>query len=115
CISAQGRLIRIKLLGRPVPSGQATAGATMTPRYRHTQPGTFTLIAMTVAALLAAWIGYLNAGAAERWPAWAVAIVLAVVACLFSSLTVEVSEEEVRWHFGPGLWRYRIARGEIAG
>jgi hypothetical protein len=88
---------------------------TMTTRYRHTQPGTFTLIAMTVAAILAAWIGYLNAGATERWPAWAIAIGLAVLAGLFSSLTVEVSDEELRWHFGPGFWRYRVARGDIAG
>jgi hypothetical protein len=26
-----------------------------------------------------------------------------------------VSEEELCWHFGPGLWRYRLARGDIAG
>jgi hypothetical protein len=25
-----------------------------------------------------------------------------------------VTEDEIRWYFGPGLWRYRIARADIA-
>jgi hypothetical protein len=33
-------------------------------------------------------------------------IVLIAVAIAFSSLTVEVSGSEFRWHFGPGLWSY---------
>jgi hypothetical protein len=37
-----------------------------------------------------------------------VLIVLVVVAILFSSLTVEVGDNELRWHFGPGLWTYRL-------
>jgi hypothetical protein len=25
-----------------------------------------------------------------------------------------VIDDEIRWHFGPGLWRYRLARRDIA-
>ncbi|MGB9118674.1 hypothetical protein [Bradyrhizobium sp.] len=35
------------------------------------------------------------------------------VAVVFHSLTVEVDDDEVRWHFGPGFWTYRLARDEI--
>ena len=42
-----------------------------------------------------------------------VLIVLAAVAILFSSLTVEVGDNELRWHFGPGLWTYRLPLDEI--
>lgn len=40
-------------------------------------------------------------------------IVLIGVAILFSSLTVDVSGSELRWHFGPGLWTYRLPLGDI--
>ncbi len=35
-------------------------------------------------------------------------------AALFSSLTVEVADGELRWHFGPGLLNYRLALDEIS-
>jgi hypothetical protein len=43
-----------------------------------------------------------------QWSPVVVLIVLVVVAILFSSLTVEVGDNELRWHFGPGLWTYRL-------
>jgi hypothetical protein len=39
---------------------------------------------------------------------------LAVVHWLIYSMTVEVSGRELRWHFGPGFWRKRIALSDIA-
>ena len=33
---------------------------------------------------------------------------------LFSSLTIEVTESELVWFFGPGFLKKRIARSEIA-
>ena len=33
--------------------------------------------------------------------------------CFCGEVTVEVSGEELRWHFGPGLWSYRLALDEI--
>ena len=37
-----------------------------------------------------------------------------VVHWLLSSLTVEVSDDELSWFFGPGFWRKRVARSTIA-
>jgi hypothetical protein len=34
-------------------------------------------------------------------------------ATVFSCLTVEVSEQELRWHFGPRLWSYRLPLDQI--
>ena len=35
------------------------------------------------------------------------------MAFLFSSLTVEVGDGELRWYFGPGFWTYRLPLAEI--
>jgi hypothetical protein len=78
--------------------------------YRHTQRGTVTLIACLAAVALDAGIAWWTA----QWPAVAVLVVVIGVTIVFSSLTVEVSENELRWHFGPGIWNYRLMRDEIA-
>jgi hypothetical protein len=72
--------------------------------YRHTQRGTLTLIV----CLLFAAIDALIAWRSGQWSPVVVLIALVVVAILFSSLTVEVGDNELRWHFGPGLWTYRL-------
>jgi hypothetical protein len=77
--------------------------------YRHTQRGTLTLIV----CLLFAAIDALIAWRSEQWSPVVVLIALVVVAILFSSLTVEVGGNELRWHFGPGLWTYRLPLDEI--
>lgn len=41
-------------------------------------------------------------------------MIIAVVAWLFSSMTVEVTPSELRWHFGPGFWKKSLARADIA-
>jgi hypothetical protein len=92
----------------------------MAVEYRHTQPATAILvgIGLTMVLILAlfAWIGISVPTA--RWPLTLVAIAtfafFALLAWLFSSMTVVVTDEEVRWHFGPGL-HWRIARADIAG
>lgn len=82
-------------------------------RYRHTQRGTTLLVSMLLSALLAAILAFLNPLSPGRWVLSAVAIGSMVLAWLFSSLTVEVSERELLWHFGPKLWTYRIALADI--
>lgn len=73
--------------------------------YRHTQPGFFSLAACVLSGAAGALL-LLNTG---HWLlAIGVLAVEAVVAALFSSLTVEVGHRELRWHYGPGLWRYRV-------
>ena len=84
----------------------------MATRYRHTQLGVLTVIVMAAAAVLCASLGFLNPTPA-RWLLWAVAIATIVLAWLFSSLTVEVNDNELNWHFGPGILTYRIARADI--
>jgi len=40
--------------------------------------------------------------------------VLLVTGWLFSSLTIEITVDELRWHFGPGLISKRVPLAEIA-
>jgi hypothetical protein len=78
--------------------------------YRHTQPGTLLLLCSVLAGLVGATLAW----RAGQWlPAIAVIVLVLVIAFLFSSLTVEVSEGELRWYFGPGLWSYRLPLAEI--
>ena len=78
--------------------------------YRHTQPGTLILIG----CLLAGAFGAALAWRAGQWPASVALIVMMIgTAVLFSSLTVEVNDKELRWYFGPGLWTYRLPLEEI--
>jgi hypothetical protein len=82
----------------------------MAVRYRHTQPGTMGVAVCLVSGVFGALL-LLNAG--YRWPAVVLIVVESVVAILFSSLTVEVEGRELRWYFGPGLWRYRLPLAAI--
>jgi hypothetical protein len=43
-----------------------------------------------------------------------VAALLIIFAVLFSSLTVEIGDGELRFHFGPGFWRKRYPLTEMA-
>ena len=77
--------------------------------YRHTQRGTWIVILClpfaAVDTAVAWWSG--------QWISIAVVVVLISVAIVFSSLTVEVSETELHWYFGPGFWSYRLPLGDI--
>ena len=62
--------------------------------YRHTQRGTLiTFLCLVLAAVDAA-----IAWRTGQWSPVAVLIILVAVAVIFSSLTVEVNGEELRWH-----------------
>jgi hypothetical protein len=78
--------------------------------YRHTQRGTLILTTCVVIGAfgLVLWWGSLH------WqPAILMLLLTIATAILFSSLTVEVADNELRWHFGPGLLNYRLALDEI--
>ena len=78
--------------------------------YHHTQPGTVTLlICMAIGAVGAAIVW--RTGQTAMIP---MLIILVAVGLVFHSLTVEVGDSELRWHFGPGLWTYRLALQEIS-
>jgi hypothetical protein len=86
----------------------------MVVRYHHTQSGAMMLTMLLFASILSTWVGYLlNASSRAAWPLFASAIGLAILAWLFSSLTVEVTEQQFRRYFGPGVRRYRIELTEI--
>jgi hypothetical protein len=78
--------------------------------YRHTQPGTLIIAVCVAIALFGVALSF-TTGASG--PAIVTLIVMVAVAILFSSLTVEVEGNELRWHFGPGLWSYRLPLDEI--
>jgi predicted lysophospholipase L1 biosynthesis ABC-type transport system permease subunit len=78
--------------------------------YRHTQHSVFIVSVCLAAAALNAFLIWLSG----QWlPAGIVLVVLVAVAIVFSSLTVEVGENELRWSFGPGFWTYRLPLGDI--
>jgi hypothetical protein len=61
------------------------------------------------ACLLCGGVGSALAWHAGQRPASIVLIaIMLAAAVLFSSLTVEISNNELRWYFGPGLWTYRL-------
>ncbi len=82
----------------------------MATRYEHTQPGYVTLGAAGATALF-------MAGTLLKRPSPASlllvppALLLGVVGTIFSSLTIEITDEELRASFGPGL---TIKRAKLA-
>jgi hypothetical protein len=85
----------------------------MSIRYQHTQRGTLMLVVLITVAVLFASVAYVNRGALGSVAAGAIALGFFVQAWLFSSLTVIVSDDELRWYFGPGVWKYGLALREI--
>jgi hypothetical protein len=86
----------------------------MSIRCQHRQLGTLMIIALIIADVVFASAAYVNTGIG-RWVAAAFALSLVVLAWLFSSLTVIVSENELRWSFWPGARKHRLALAEIEG
>jgi hypothetical protein len=86
----------------------------MVIRYQHTQLGTLMLVALVSGAIFFAAMAY-TFPIPGRWAVLAGALGLVVLAWLFSSLTVSISENELQWRFGPGLLSYRMALADIAG
>ena len=86
----------------------------MPDRYRHTQRGTLMIVVLVIGALVVA-SAPLAASGGPRWIGLPLALLLAVLAWLFSSLTVVVGDDELQWYFGPGAWKYRMPLADIAG
>ena len=77
--------------------------------YRHTQIGYLTLIVILITALGI----FASLPHHVRPVALGVAGLLVIIAVLFSSLTVEVGDGELRFHFGPGFWRKRVPLDQV--
>jgi hypothetical protein len=84
----------------------------MSIHYEHTQRGTLMIVVLLIGVLALAAIAYSDTGP-TRWISAAVALGMVILAWLFSSLTVVVNDNELRWYFGPGAWSYQMALGDI--
>jgi hypothetical protein len=76
-------------------------------RYEHTQPGYVTGPALAAGALIT-YFPFQDASGAVGGVGLAMTGGLLVGAVLFSSLTVTVSDEDLCFYFGPGVWTRRI-------
>lgn len=77
--------------------------------YLHTQRAEVILALLVTVALIMAAVGvWVIPPLAFPAPA------LVIAAWLFHSLTIEVTDRELRWGFGPRVFRKTVALGEIA-
>lgn len=84
---------------------------TMTMLYQHTQYSALSLVIALLAVLMFAGAFFL--GMAPRIVLICVSIVVVGNALFFSALTVEVTKDDLRWHFALPLWNWQIARADI--
>ena len=82
--------------------------------YRHTQPA-WIILALMIPALGMLIAIYLNGafGDAEKVIIQLTIVLLFGAAVFFSSLTVKVTEKEIIWYFGPGIWKYRLGLDQV--
>ena len=80
--------------------------------YRHVQRADYILLILFIFGNIALSI-QLAAGAISPVAIGLVFGIIAIVSVLFYSLTIEVNERYVTWHFGPGFWRKTISLEEI--
>jgi hypothetical protein len=80
-------------------------------RYEHTQRGTVPLVVLLVAALLLLALAMLVPKVGDV--PFTVIGILAICGLLFSSLTIQITDRELRWQFGPGLIRKEVPLHEI--
>ncbi|HSY19037.1 MAG TPA: hypothetical protein VK815_11910 [Candidatus Acidoferrales bacterium] len=77
--------------------------------YEHTQSGKLIVMLLLAMAAVMAVLGLCLA-----WPLLICVPIVLVTAWLFHSLTIELTTEDLRWHFGPGLVSKRVRLAEIA-
>jgi len=80
--------------------------------YKHKQWGFVTFAGIPMVATLVLMINDL----VIALPAAGIGVlfgVLTLVAIAFSSMTIEVNESEISWHFGPGLFKKNLPLEEV--
>ena len=76
--------------------------------YKHTQRGTLIIgVTLSLTAL------FIVLGLTMLKPFWFSVPILLVCAWLFHSLTIEITDRELRWRFGPGLIHKGVPLKEI--
>ena len=86
------------------------ASNTFAGSYKHTQRGTLILAATLGLAAIFIGVGMADTGVK---PLWVSVPILIVCAWLFHSLTIEITDRELCWRFGPGLIRKKVSLSEI--
>lgn len=81
-------------------------------KYRHTQFAYLIVVFMAIIVLPALLVASFSQPQ-EAWPAGVVAVLLVLFAWLFSSLKIEVNDENLVFWFGPGWLRKIIPLTEI--
>ena len=77
--------------------------------YQHSQIATNLLIILAIAAAIVV----LSAGSEGIMSVWPAMMIIGVIAALFYSLNVTVTDNAICWSFGPGFWRKTIDINEI--
>jgi hypothetical protein len=82
--------------------------------YEHRQPGTAIILSIIPAIGVILILGLTQPPPSPvNFMLIAVLTILVVCTILFASLTIRITETELRWHFGPGLIRKNVALVEI--
>jgi hypothetical protein len=76
--------------------------------YQHTQPATVIVFALGSTALICAITSIF------AHPAIFTAVFLMIIAWMFRSMTIQISDTELAWHFGSGWPRKRVPLSDIA-
>jgi hypothetical protein len=86
--------------------------------YRHTQRSTALLLLLLLAAVVPLALLLFGPGpvlpAGPRLTLVAAMVAVAASAVVFSSLTIEVADGRLSWHFGPGVLRKSVPVAAIA-
>ena len=106
-----GGLVAALLLNRIEGRSKTLASRkTTVVRYRHRRFGTTIIVTIGIAVVLC----FMLAG---RLPAvyisLSVGVILLVCAILFLSLSIEITDTRLRWHFGPGMVRKQVLLSDI--
>lgn len=87
----------------------------MTEIYHHTQHSALPLVLLLPFALALVFAFMTGLGTVPRVLLIGLSILAAATAFFFSSLTVEVTEENARWHFALPIPSFQIVRAEVNG
>lgn len=97
---------------RPSRQNRTALNSRNLANYRRRQPARALLTIIFFPVLvcaLAAW-----SHPEYRVTLWVISTMLTIGALLFSSLTIEVDADTLRWRFGPGIVRKQVALKDIA-
>ena len=81
--------------------------------YKHRQIGVAILVVLGLATLVCLMLSLVVDAPHLRLTLLSLAGALGICAVLFSSITVELSQDFLSWHFGPGILRKNVAVAEI--